>query len=217
MFPLSVCCVTIVIFSTAAGYPWGTSDCGPPGHNGGSSSDATGLSVAMDGSKVILSSSRGAFRGFYMRSDQNLVWVDPPAGSLLAHLAPQRRRTVAASHTRSGTTASSVCSGSANTVLFHSNSNAKSLVSSNIACSPGQAFSVSAYVVFSFSAPYISFTSQVKTASKDILVDLPHLNICFNVCVTLNRQVVCGNGTGSGSPPALLVNRLPVRYMPSPQ
>jgi hypothetical protein len=162
-----------------------------------------------------------------MRSDQNLVWVDPPAGSLLAHFGPQRCRMVAASHTRSGTTASSVCSGSANTVLFHSNSNAKSLVSSNIACSPGQAFSVSAYVVFSYSAPYISFTSQVKTASKEILVDLPPPNICFNVCVTLNHcfnvcvtlnhQVVCGNGTGSGSPPALLVNRLPVRYIPSPQ
>lgn len=89
MFPLSVCCVIIAIFSSAAGFPWGTSDCGPPtGHSGGSSSDATGLSIVMDGSKVILSSSRGAFKGFYMQSDQNLVWVDPPAGSLLAHLAP---------------------------------------------------------------------------------------------------------------------------------
>lgn len=93
----------------------------------------------------------------------------------------------AASHSRSGTTGSSICNGSANTVLFHSNSNAKSLVSSNIACSPGQAFSISAYVVFSVSAPYISFTSQVKTASNEILVHLPQLNICFNVCMTLNH------------------------------
>ncbi len=124
-----------------------------------------------------------------MQSDQNLVWVDPPAGSLLAHLglALQRRRMVAASHSRSGTTGSSICSGSANTVLFHSDSNAKSLVSSNIACSPGQAFTISAYVVFSFSAPYISFTSQVKTASNEILVHLLQLNICFNVCMTLNH------------------------------
>jgi hypothetical protein len=79
---------------------------------------------------------------------------------------------VAASHSRSlesGTTGSSICNGSANTVLFHSDSNAKSLVSSNIACSLGQAFSISAHVVFSFSAPYISFTSQVKTASNEIL------------------------------------------------
>ncbi len=80
MRPLAVCFVSVAIFASAVAYPWGTSECGPPGHSGGSSSDATGLSIVVEGSKVILSSSRGAFRGFYMQSDQSLAWTDPPAG-----------------------------------------------------------------------------------------------------------------------------------------
>ncbi len=42
---------TLVVVATA--YPWGTNTCGAPGHGSGSSSDASGLNMKMDGSKVM--------------------------------------------------------------------------------------------------------------------------------------------------------------------
>jgi hypothetical protein len=60
-----------------------------------------------------------------------------------------------------GTTGSKVCGGAVDSVLFHSNSNAKTFVAANIACTPGQSFSVTAYVVFSYASPFVILTSQV--------------------------------------------------------
>ena len=60
-----------------------------------------------------------------------------------------------------GTTGSNVCGGTANTAFFHTNANAKTVVAANIACSPGQSFSVTAYVVFAYSSAYVSMSSQV--------------------------------------------------------
>jgi hypothetical protein len=74
-------CALLLLIAAATAYPWGTNSCGPPGHGSGASSDATGLTIKMDGSKAVLSSTRGAFKGFYMKSDQNLRWTDTPAGA----------------------------------------------------------------------------------------------------------------------------------------
>ena len=77
---IAVLCAASAFIATVAAYPWGTSSCGPPGHGSGASADITGLTIKMDGSKVVLSSTRGSFKGFYVKSDQNLAWTDTPSG-----------------------------------------------------------------------------------------------------------------------------------------
>jgi hypothetical protein len=156
---LVIVCILSAI-TAAAAYPWGTNACGAPAHGSGSSADAAGLTIKMDGSKVILSSTRGSFKGFYMKSDQNLGWTDTPAGVPARHSVFRCRK----SEPNAGTTGSSICGGATNSVLFHTNSNAKSIIAANIACTPGQSFSIAAFVVFSYASPYVSLTSQVPAA-----------------------------------------------------
>ena len=64
----------------------GTDSCGPPIHGSGSSTDASGLTIQMDGSKVVLASTRGSFRGVYMKSLQDLAWSNTPAGASRNHM-----------------------------------------------------------------------------------------------------------------------------------
>jgi len=161
MHPLAALSL-LVNLAAAAAYPWGTDSCGPPIHGSGSSTDTTGLTIKMDGSKVVLASTRGSFKGFYMQATQNLAWSNTPAGARLSrtHLLPQK------SHAYEGTTGSNVCGGTANTVFFQTAATAKSSVSANIACTVGQSFSITAYVVFSKSSAYVSMTSQVIARPK---------------------------------------------------
>ena len=76
----------LLTHAAAAAYPWGTDSCGPPVHGSGSSTDASGLTIKMDGSKVVLASTRGSFRGFYMKSAQDLAWSNTPAGASRKHM-----------------------------------------------------------------------------------------------------------------------------------
>jgi hypothetical protein len=84
MHPLAALSL-LVNLAAAAAYPWGTDSCGPPIHGSGSSTDTTGLTIKMDGSKVVLASTRGSFKGFYMQATQNLAWSNTPAGASRAH------------------------------------------------------------------------------------------------------------------------------------
>ncbi len=162
-----------------------------------------GLSIKMDGSRVVLSSTRGGFRGFYLKSSQDLEWTDPPPGVFhhASYLLYLKLKTCA------GASGSNVCGGAKRTVLHHSNSNSKAAIAANIACTPGQPLSIAAYVVFSYSSAYVSFTSQVPSSSEPGV--LQHATACAFYIAHALSQVVCGNGTGS-APAAVLSDALPV-------
>jgi hypothetical protein len=141
----------------------------------------------MDGSRVVLSSTRGGFRGFYLKSSQDLEWTDTPPGVFLRasfsfHIKVK---------TCAGASGSNVCGGAKRTVLHHTNSNSKAAVAANIACTPGQPLSIAAYVVFSYSSAYVSFTSQVHPPSEPGILQRAK---CFR-SVRLLRRSHCVSGS----------------------
>ena len=125
------------LIASVTPYPWGTNQCGPPNHPGGSTSDNSGISVSISGTTVTLSSSR-RFRGFYMSTDKGVVWTNIP----------------------SGTSASNLCGGG-NTVLTHTSSTSRSSISAGLTCTDGQTVTVTTYVVFSYQSAYATLRTPV--------------------------------------------------------
>ena len=133
--------VNLCVFAITRAHPWGTDRCGPPEHGNGATSDTTGLTLALNGNTLVLSST-SQFKGFFLQVSNSLSFSDPP----------------------SQTTTSSICTtDDLQSVLMHTSSVSRTFVSATVACSdfPGRTFSVQAYLVYRYSRQYVFFNRQL--------------------------------------------------------
>jgi ferredoxin-NADP reductase len=137
--------ISTIIILHVEGYPWGTDECGPPNHGGGSSSDTSPFSIALNGDTLVVSSTQ-QFRGFFFTTNKGLSFSNIPVSS----------------HT------SDVC-GDSDSALMQSNAMKRSMLTTTLSCSsnPGVSFTLTGYIVFSYRQAYRVISESFTCPSND--------------------------------------------------